>query len=356
MKSIKTSVLILKILGWLSIVAGIIFLILAVISPVTIYFKLVFFLSQSIPGFLGGLILLCLARGLSREESWAWYLVVAIFSLSLIPAIINIIKGQFLYFFGVIISIILLSELIPEREIFVKQPKEKISQWFRKPCFIGTVVGIIFLFLSVGISTYLTYNLAKEMREELEKIIEESIIREKIEGESVKDFSTKTYVKEVTNGFEYVYGYKMDRPPAEESSSSYCPGVSIDCLSTVIVYTSEGEKTNPKIFVYNPSPEALTVKEYRIYPFHSKAPDIREIEEDMKLIKTEKEKIEDSEYYFQKFFYTPKEETQKENMILAKWFAGSFERSGTIAVFYKDETDKNLEIFNQMLSTFRFID
>jgi len=353
MEPIKTSVLILRILGWLSIVAGIIFLILTIISPVTIYFKLVFFLSQGAPGFLGGLILLCLARSLSKGERWSWYLGVAIFSLSLIFSIINIIKGQLLYFLGVIIGIILLTELIPEREIFIKQPKEKISQWFRKSCFIGIIAGIIFLCLSVGISTYLMYNWAKEAREGLEKTIEESIMREQAGGGSVEDFSTKTHVHEIKNGFEYVYGYKMDRPPAGESSSSYCPGVSIYCWSWA-VYTSKEERANPKIFIYSPSPEALTVKEYSIYPFGD-SPDILKIEEDMKLVKTEEEKIQDSEYYFQKLFYIPKEGVDKENMILVKWFAGSFEKSGTIAVLYKDETDKNLGILNQMLSTFRFL-
>jgi len=209
MKSTKTLVLILRVLGWLSIAGGIIFLILAVISPVTIYFKLIFFLLQSIPGFLGGLIFLSLACGLSREERWAWYFGVLVFSLSLILATINIIKGQFLYFFGVIINIILLSELIPEREIFIKQPKEKISQWFRKPCFIVVLVGILLLCLNVGILTYLGFNLSKEIREGLGETISANEYIQKAETEiaeikkSLEEGNTAEITQHTIKAVEY---------------------------------------------------------------------------------------------------------------------------------------------------------
>lgn len=187
MKSTKTLVLILRVLGWLSIAGGVIFLILAVISPVTIYFKLVFLLLKSIPGFLGGLILLCLAHGLSKEEKWSWYIGFIVFSLSLFLAIISLFLGiisiTVVFLFSVVVDIVVLSELVAERELFTKKPKEKISQWFRKPCFIGVVVGILLLCFDVGILTYLNYNLAKEVRRGLEKTISANEYIQKAETE-----------------------------------------------------------------------------------------------------------------------------------------------------------------------------
>jgi len=151
-----------------------------------------------------------------------------------------------------------------------------------------------------------------------------------------------------------VYGYEIKYPilwDVSRNSSSYCPGVSKSCITTSFnAYGGE----QPKIYIYNPSPDAITIKKYN--PFGSSAPNIFEIEQDMKLIKTEKEKIKDSEYYFEKFFYIPQERVEKERMILVKWVAGSFENSGAMVIYYKEEVDKNLQIFNQMLSTFRFLE
>jgi len=149
-----------------------------------------------------------------------------------------------------------------------------------------------------------------------------------------------------------VYGYEIKYPAiwvVSQNSGSYCPGVFKSCITTSFASLG-GEKV--KIYFYNPSLDAITIKKYN--PFSSNAPNIFEIEKDMNLIKTEKEKMRDSEYYFEKFFYAPKERVEKENMILVKWIAGSLENSGAMVIYYKDEMDKNLRIFNQMLSTFSF--
>jgi hypothetical protein len=152
------------------------------------------------------------------------------------------------------------------------------------------------------------------------------------------------------------YGYKIDYPVFWNwtgGSGSYCPGVSKDCWH-ISFFSYAGKEVSPEIYIYNPAPDAITVKKYN--PFGSAVPNILEIESNMKLIKTEKEKVKDSEYYFEKLFYVPQEGVEKESIILVKWVAGSFEHSGAIVIYYKDETDKNLKIFNQMLSTFRFIE
>ena len=47
-----------------------------------------------------------------------------------------------------------------------------------------------------------------------------------------------------------------------------------------------------------------------------------------------------------------KKEWKKKIWFLVKWVAGSLENSGAIVIYYKNEVDKNLKIFNQMLSTF----
>jgi hypothetical protein len=168
----------------------------------------------------------------------------------------------------------------------------------------------------------------------------------KISPELITEYIWNTYKNEE-------YEYKINYPDSWSlggNTGSYCPGVSKQCYTRF--FTIQGEES-PKIYIYNPSPDAITIKKYN--PFASKAPNIFEIEKDMKLIKTEKEMIKDSEYYFEKFFYVPQEGVEKESIILVKWVAGSFENSGAIVIYYKDETDKNLKIFNQMLSTLRFI-
>jgi len=150
-----------------------------------------------------------------------------------------------------------------------------------------------------------------------------------------------------------VYGYEIKYPAfwdLSRSESSYCPGVSKPCITASFNAYFGGEQ--PKIYIYNPSPDAITIKKYN--PFASNAPNIFEIEKDMELVKTGKEKIRDGEYYFEKFFYIPQEGVEKERLILVKWVAGNFENSGAMVIYYKNETDKNLQIFNQMLSTFRF--
>jgi len=143
MKSIETLARILRFFGWLSIVLGFIFLIgHKFISLASI---------SSIQLFLDGLINLCLAHGLSKEEKWAWYSGLVIFSLGTLSIIVQFFfRLSFEYIFPLFFLIFFLYLLIKGRQIFIEQPKEKISQWFHTPYFVVVVVGTILLYLITG--------------------------------------------------------------------------------------------------------------------------------------------------------------------------------------------------------------
>jgi hypothetical protein len=150
MKSIETLIWILKAFGWLSIAFGFIFLIFF-IGPQ--FFSLANI--SSIQLFLSGLINLCLAYGLSKEEKWAWYSGLVIFNLGILSSIIQLFfRFSFVNIFSLAFLIFLLYLLIKERQIFITQPKEKISQWFRKPYFVVVVVGTLLLYLIIGVLAY----------------------------------------------------------------------------------------------------------------------------------------------------------------------------------------------------------
>jgi len=159
MQSIKTLVIILKILGLIGIILGFIFLVLSLIYPASLYPRFIFILLNSTPAFFSALIILCLARGLSKMEKWAWHAGLLIFSLALVSAIMGILDNQSIsdqlpsFSLG-ILSVIMLSDLIIEREVFIKQPKEKISQWFRKPCFLGVIIGVVLNLINAGFLNY----------------------------------------------------------------------------------------------------------------------------------------------------------------------------------------------------------
>ncbi len=148
MKSIETLIWILRVFGWLAIVLGFVFLIrhefisLANLSSAQMFF--------------GGLTNLCLAHGLSKKEKWAWYSGLVIFALGALSIIMQFFfRLSFRYIFALFFSILLLYLLIKGKQIFIEQPKEKISQWFRKPHFIVVVVGTVLNYLIIiGILIY----------------------------------------------------------------------------------------------------------------------------------------------------------------------------------------------------------
>jgi len=70
--------------------------------------------------------------------------------------------------------------------------------------------------------------------------------------------------------------------------------------------------------------------------------------------KTEKIKIQNSEKYFTKKIL---ESTQEDlnNLILVTWNEDNWQNSGQITLGYKENTDPNIKILGQMLSSFKFI-
>jgi hypothetical protein len=86
------------------------------------------------------------------------------------------------------------------------------------------------------------------------------------------------------------------------------------------------------------------------------------------VIKSEEILIPGSNEYLTKEIMAPatllkRTESEKENpqlatydMVYAFWWLYNPEKSGMISFVYEDENDPNLEIFDQMLSTFRFLE
>ena len=163
MKSIKILSGVLKVFGWLSIILGALFLIQTIFGGTV---SLLLILSNTL-WFLNGLVFLFLAEGLSKKEKWAWYTALVIFILGLFSIfmeafLIEFSAGTFLY---ILIYILLFGLLLCGRQPFIEQPKEGVSQWFRKPYFVVVVAGtLISTLVSGGI---LAYSVSKRMEVEL---------------------------------------------------------------------------------------------------------------------------------------------------------------------------------------------
>ena len=85
---------------------------------------------------------------------------------------------------------------------------------------------------------------------------------------------------------------------------------------------------------------------------------IREIGyESHKLIKTDQIKIKDSDKYFIVKTFEPIISGAFNSLIIATWDIDNWENSGEIILTYppRNNIDPNIEIFNQILSTFKFI-
>jgi len=79
--------------------------------------------------------------------------------------------------------------------------------------------------------------------------------------------------------------------------------------------------------------------------------------ESSNITKTEKIKIQDSERYFTKKILEPlpgKEDFN--NLILVTWNEDNWQKSGQISLGYKEDTNPNIKILDQMLSTFKFLE
>jgi hypothetical protein len=140
---------ILKFFGWLSILIGLL-LSLQLLGNATEPLLLILSNFQMI---VGGIVFLSLSRGLSKREKWSFYISFIIFSIYLLQSIIKFfyIESSFSLIVG-IIELASLFLLIIGREQFIKQPKEQISQWFRRKYFIIAVTGIIISYIISGIA------------------------------------------------------------------------------------------------------------------------------------------------------------------------------------------------------------
>lgn len=98
-----------------------------------------------------------LAHGLDKKEKWAFYVGLAVFIINIL---VITIKGILTGFSNVIlpsilIDIIFIGLLFSGKQLFIEQPKEKVSQWIRKPYFIIVVAGfIISSLIYIGVSFY----------------------------------------------------------------------------------------------------------------------------------------------------------------------------------------------------------
>ena len=150
MEPIKTLAGILRFFGWVSIVIGFLFFIPAVLTQ-TVSWLLSLSTAQRI---ISGLVFLSLAQGLSKKEKWAFFIGFIVFSLFFLQSILEIFFAGFS--FALVISIgfdiLFFFLLIKGKQQFIEQPKEIISQWFRKPYFIIVVVGTIISYIISGVA------------------------------------------------------------------------------------------------------------------------------------------------------------------------------------------------------------
>ena len=98
---------------------------------------------------VSGFVLLGLARGLAKQEKWAWYVTFIILVLPVISAIRELLSGTFSInlFFSWLILFLLFGLLMRSRKAFIKQPKEQFSSLLHKPLFIFIAGGLILLAL-----------------------------------------------------------------------------------------------------------------------------------------------------------------------------------------------------------------
>lgn len=136
MKLINIFVWILRIFGLLSIILVCLFLILLILKHALFRASL-----RELIVVLQGLVYLCLAQGLSREEKWAW-------DIGLTILILFTVFANSLIFAGINIFFIFL--LVKGSKPFIEKPKEKISLWFRNPYFVTAVLGTVIAFLIRG--------------------------------------------------------------------------------------------------------------------------------------------------------------------------------------------------------------
>lgn len=146
--SLKTLSWTLRLFGWLSIILGILFLIQFIFSDTT---SLVLLL-LTISWFLNGLVFLFLAAGLSKKEQWSWYATLIVFILGSLSLFAQgfLIEFSIEILLSLLIYIFLFALLVKTRQLFIEQPKEKVSQWFRKPYFVVVMVGILISSLISG--------------------------------------------------------------------------------------------------------------------------------------------------------------------------------------------------------------
>jgi len=178
MKSIEVLSKTLKFFGWLIIAIGFFNLIQVILQhTVSLLSSL-----SNIGMILWGVVFLCLSYGLSKIERWAYYVGLIVFCLGIILVTISALIFLFshlselasatnifyivVYIFVISIYINLLLLLLKGKKLFIEQPPEKISNWFRKPFFIIATVGIFIWIVNNGVSVF-QYRLAPEWFREI---------------------------------------------------------------------------------------------------------------------------------------------------------------------------------------------
>ena len=142
----------LRVSGVFLLVVGILFLIQSVFTHTfSLWIDLL-----SINFIIIGAVALCLAQGLAKREKWAWYSGVVFFALSILRGLFDIFFSQsLLNIISLLLPILFVTLLIIGRKLYLEEPREKISQWFHKPCFTIVVAGTIISYLVAG--SFLVY-------------------------------------------------------------------------------------------------------------------------------------------------------------------------------------------------------
>jgi len=118
MKELAGLIRVVRIFGWLSIIMGAMALLVLITTPaVGVNLRSI---SIVILAFLGGIVYLVIASGLSKRKKWAWYLGAIAFVYS---AIHNFLLGSLGNIVAGIIAIAFLVVLLKERKAIFEQPR-----------------------------------------------------------------------------------------------------------------------------------------------------------------------------------------------------------------------------------------
>jgi hypothetical protein len=182
-----------------------------------------------------------------------------------------------------------------------------------------------------------TLKVLRDEKEEYKEVILEEKPKKSLRVEWEEILFSKTFkIDEFCPSGRYKYEIKYpERWNWTGGYTEYCPTPSEPhrkwCLKMEFYNLDHPEQ---KFYVYNPLSYAPSAKS------------------GMQLVKTEVLPIQNSNYTLKKLFYI----SEKEKMIRVEWKTKVTGISGAMILFYESESDEHLKIFNQMLSTFRFLE